>query len=500
MDDRDMGAAPAFAQRSYYVNFASHLLNEWNVNLIHPHGPNRWSEAEWARFLDMVKAFGFNCFEYWLEPTVYGTALEDPARAEGFASVMRMAAGLAHGRGLSVKALIIPNCVRHEWYFACPNDREDRALIERLWRDWMRRIRGTDIVGLFPGDPGGCNRNGCDHRTFLDLSLSLTEILLRETPGTRVELGTWGTPFSGWGSDLPDVPGWDGTFRDLRARAERARVPGLWNGRPERARAAMEHLLGRLGEFPTDASVAVNLGFSPDADPTCGGDARAWAREIARVRPIASWDYSVTEGELVPHPHFRLPRIFARRREERAAAPYAGAMSYTMTPRLSHLCMYAAGRAAVDPDGDPDGAAREFCTRVFGPQHEALGELMEAFEVVPGWGHYPRRRWSRAEARRAYLSIVEHLEDADMSGCLLPLFPSPQDYRRDLLWFARLLARLSGPDPDRDAVAREYRGRCYAVYESVPRASDERSEEAVKRFAGLFADQGGSGEPPLTGL
>ena len=35
------------------------------------------TSADFARLLDMVKAFGFTCFEYWLPPT-----LNDPAALE----------------------------------------------------------------------------------------------------------------------------------------------------------------------------------------------------------------------------------------------------------------------------------------------------------------------------------------------------------------------------------------------------------------------------------
>jgi hypothetical protein len=75
----DISPRAVFEHRSYYVNFASHLLNSWNANMMHENAGNRWGEAEFAGFLDMIKAFGFTCFEYWLErarglKTVYITA------------------------------------------------------------------------------------------------------------------------------------------------------------------------------------------------------------------------------------------------------------------------------------------------------------------------------------------------------------------------------------------------------------------------------------------
>jgi hypothetical protein len=473
-----------FQHRSYYVNFASHLLNTWNVNALFPEAPQRWSPEEWGRFLDMVRAFGFTCFEYWLVPTLYDPdGLSHRGRYMVFAETMQTVNELAHARGLQTKYISVPNCISHRWYFACPNKADDLTLIEKLWRHWAYALRGTDIVGIFPGDPGGCSRNGCDHNTYLDLCLRLTDIVQEENPEAVVEVGTWGTPFSGWGPDLVSPETWDGSWASLERHAEEIGACHIWHGGPARAQQAMEDLIARIPSFPEEAMVAINLGFSPDADATVGGDARAYVREIAKQRRINSWDYSVVEGELVVHPHWRLPRIFSRRREEQSVASYFGAMSYTMSPCLSHLSTYAAAQAGIDPDRDPDEVSREFCRRVFGPEHEILGELLEAFEVVPGWGHYPRRKWRREEGRKAYLAIVDHLQATDMVGCDLPLFPSPDQFRQDLLWFARTFAQLAEEGCDREAVRRAYWEKALSIYDQVPMSVDARAEEAARRFS-----------------
>ncbi|MBN1863470.1 MAG: hypothetical protein JW808_01075 [Victivallales bacterium] len=457
--------------------------------MMHQDSGNHWGKDEFGRLLDMIKAFGFTCFEYWLEPTLYKTALKQDGMYSEFIETMDEVNELAHARGLKVKYISSPNCIGHEWYFACPNDPEDKKMILKLWSHWAKALKGTDFVGIFPGDPGGCNRNACDHNTFINLALELGEITLRENPGATIELGTWGTPFSGWGDDMAHVKDWDGSWKMLLEGINEINVGGchIWNGNPDRARKAMEDFIRRLPEFPDDAIVGINLGFSPDADPTVGGDAREYVREVAKLRRVSSWDYSVVEGELIVYPHWRLPRIFSRRREEMTAAPYYGAMSYTMSPKLSHLSMYAAAQASIDPDRNPDLVSREFCGKVFGTQHEMLGELFEAFEVVKGWGHHPRRNWSRQEAHRAYTKIIDHLENADTDKCSLPLFPSPAEYHRDLLWFARMFARLSGPNPDRDAIRKEYWQNCLSIYDKVPMSVDERAESAAKQFSQLFS-------------
>ncbi|MHB0939946.1 MAG: hypothetical protein ACYC6A_26415 [Armatimonadota bacterium] len=482
-----MPAAPYFSHRSCYVNFAEHLQNRWNPNLFYPGAPNRWSESDWRGFLTMIKAFGFTCFEFWLSPTLFDRpALDGGGIYADFAEDMRGVMAVAHSLGLQIKYISALNTIGPDWYFACPHIAEDKKLIVDLWRHWARELAGADIVGLFPGDPGGCNRNGCTHETAVELSLELTEVIAGVNPAARIELGTWGTPFTGWGGDLWTTPKWDGTWQKLTADAEQADVCHIWNGGPQRAREAFDYLLKRLPAFPEDAMVAINLGLDPDGNATLGGDARAYARAIGEIRPITTWDYSAAEGELIGYPHWRLPRLLARRREERSAAPYAGGMSYTMTPKLNLLTLYASAQGFIDPDTDPDLVSREFCRQVFGAEHAILGELFEAFEVVPGWGHYPRRQWSREVLHEVYREIAERLEAADMTQCALPLFPDPETYRQDLLWFARKFQEMAGPNPDRERIRREYWEKALAIYDVIRMSADPRAEMAAEQFSNIL--------------
>ncbi len=481
----------AFSHRACYVNFAEHLQNKWNPNLYYPDAPNQWSEADWRAFFRMLKAFGFNIFEYWLPPTLMDRpALEGASVQVNFARTMRRVTALAHEAGLRVKFIVAVNTIGPGWTFACPNAPAERKLVLDLWRHWLRELPETDIVGIFPGDPGGCNRNGCTHETYVELALELCGLIQRELPSAVVEVGTWGTPFTGWGADLISPPDWNGGFTQLLEQ----KLPGgafahIWNGDPARARAAMAYFLKRLPQFPADALVAINLGFSPDGDATMGGDARSYAREIARHRAITTWDYSVSEGELVLYPHWRLPRLAARRREERAAAPYAGGMNYTMSPKLNLLTLYASGALFNDPAADPDVLSRRFCAAVFGEEHAVLGELFEAFEVITGWGHYPRRKWSRSVLRAVFGEMTERLEAADVSGCTLPLFPDPESYRQDLLWFARIFHDMAGDHADRDRIRRDYWARTFAIYDHIPMSVDERADQAARKFADTLREE-----------
>jgi hypothetical protein len=479
----------AFAHRACYVNFAEHLQNRWNINTMYPGAPNQWTLEDWRQFFVMLKAFGFNCFEYWIPPTMFNRpALQDDPVTIQFAKQMRQVHEIAHEVGLNIKAIIAVNTIGSEWYFACPNVPEDKALILSLWRHWMRELNDIDIVGIFPGDPGGCNRNGCTHETFIELSLEICNIIQTANPGARIELGTWGTPFTGWGDDLRSVEGWQGEWNKLIDPTNNTpEVPcHIWNGKPERAKKAMNYLLKRLPDFPADMMVAINLGFDSDGDATLGGDARPYIREVAKTHAVTTWDYSLAEGELICYPHWRLPRMAARRREERATAPYTGGMSYTMSPKLNVLSLYAAGQFFLDQNADPDIVSRDFCSQVFGAENAILGELFEAFEVVNGWGHYPRRKWSREVLRGVYAEIIERVESADMSKCSLPIYPDPESYRQDILWFARQFHEMAGPSPDREKIRQAYWKRALEIYDTIPMSVDERAEEAAAQFSRIL--------------
>ncbi|MHB1461024.1 MAG: hypothetical protein ACYC1M_07085 [Armatimonadota bacterium] len=481
---------PFYTHRSCYVNFAEHLQNSWNVNMLYPQAPNRWGLEDWRQFLTMIKAFGYNCFEYWIPPTMFQeAALTGEGRYGMFADTMRRVTELAHELGLKTKAGAIPNCLGADWYFACPNDKADHERIMKLWSHWCQQLSGTDIITIFPGDPGGCNRNGCDHETFIELALNLTEVTRKYLPDCGFELNTWGTPFSGWGSDLRHTPHWDGSWAMLTSSDhDTPETPcHIWNGDPERAERAMSYLLRRLPEFPQETMVAINLGFSPDCDMSMGGDARGYARAIAAIRPIVTWDYSLCEGELINYPHWRLPRMAARRREERSAAPYSGGMCYTMTPKLNLLSLYAGGQLLINPDADPDQLSRQFCADVFGAEHAELGELFEAFEVVQGWGHYPRHQWSKQQLRLKYPQIIDRLEAVKSSSGCLPIYPAFEHYRSDLLWFARKFLTMAGDKPNRAQIEQEYWQRALNIYDVIEMSADPRAHLAAQNFSSILA-------------
>jgi hypothetical protein len=468
-------------RRIYYNNFAEHLLNAYNPNMTYPDLPYRWSDADWRACVDMVADFGFTVLEYWLVPRLFcREALESPVGLE-FARQMNVVAEHAHRRGLQVEVLAGLATVGDAWHTYCPGVPEEWAEIRYLWREWTRRLTGTDLVGIFPGDPGACSRNGCTALTYIDRSCDIAALVRKSLPAAEIEFHTWGPPFFGWGN-IQGPPGWKGEFIQKYQRT-------AWDFDKRRADEAMQHLLARLPDFPPATAVAINLGFNPDGNPVGEQDARPWAREIAKTNPILTWDFSLTEGENAILPHYRFERLFAQRRREREAAPYAGGICFTMTPLLNQLSLFESARSFQCPDADPGEVALEFFRRVWGPGAEAAAAFMPLFEIIPDWGSYVKHDISRETYHRRMGEFVALLKS--LEGCLAPsvaFHPSPEAFRRELLFFALLFEELSGPAPDYDGLRARYWHRVYAIYDRLPRHVDPRPHSATDHLIRFFQD------------
>ena len=115
--------------------------------------------------------------------------------------------------------------------------------------------------------------------------------------------------------------------------------------------------------------------------------------------------------------------------------------------------------------------------------------MVELFEVIADWGNYARIELTRNAYRRKMVELVELLDSLDSQACVdVAFFPSVDEYRRELLFFARLFAELTGASPDYDAIARQYWNRVYAIYDHLPEHVDPRSRMAVDKLIRYFQE------------
>jgi hypothetical protein len=482
------GSGTFGSRRIYYNNFASHLLNAYNPNVFYPGLPYVWDQERWQRVLKMAAGFGYTAWEYWLPPRFFSAeGLKSPP-ARAFAERVRKLTAYAAELGLKTEMLCSLATTGEDWYTLCPKVPEERKRIFELWDRWTRELPGTDIVAVFPGDPGACSRNGCTAETFIDTAVEVAGTVRKNLPDAEIELHTWGPPFFGWGI-IQGPPGWDGGFCPAYQHT-------AWTFVPERARRSMEHFLKRITDIPSPVSAAVNPGFNPDGDPAGEESAVFWARELSRRVPVQTWDFSLTEGENGIFPHWRFRRLYEKRRTERSSAPYRGGICFTMTPLLNQHSLYQASRSFQNPDGDPAEGAAEFYTALFGSAGSGLLPYLPLFEIVPDWGNRTDFSISKTRFHHEMKTLCGIL--ADLKGrpeADLFLEPGPEEYRRELLWFARLFRDLSGPDPDFEVLKARYWNRVYAVYDELPAHVDPRPRNAVDRLAGFFEHWGSRNGP-----
>ena len=466
-------------RRACYINFAEHLLNAYNPNMTYPDLPHRWSDDGWRRFIDEIGDFGFTHFEFWLVPRLFSREGLDSPFGREFARQMN--AVIEHGarRGVGVEMICSLTTVGSDWHTHCPNVPAEWAEVRMLWDEWTRRLPGLSVIGIFPGDPGGCSRNGCTAETYIDRSAEIAGVIRHNIPAAEIELGTWGSPFFGWGN-IEGPPDWRGEFIGSYQHT-------AWKFDRGRAERSMAHLVRRLPDFPPETSVAINMGFNPDGNPRGDEDARPWAREIAKTNRVLTWDFSLTEGENAIYPHWRFDRLFARRREERTAAPYSGGICFTMTPLLNQLSLFEAAQSFRDPDGDPVALAAEFMERHLGPGGREIVPFLPLFEIVPDWGHYatidlPREEYSRRMSRAA--EILTDLAGSERTNA--PFWPDVASWRDELAFHARLFADFSAPAPDYDVLARRYWDRVYAIWDRLPDHVDPRPKNATRNLVEFF--------------
>ena len=471
------------ARRICYINFAAHLLNAYNPNMLYPSLPHRWSDAHWRSFIDMIASFGFNTFEFWLVPRLFSQEGLTSEYGLEFIRQGNMLIDHARTRGVEVEMALPLTTVGTDWRTYCPNVKEEWEEVRGLWDAWTKRLPGLGIVGIFPGDPGGCSRNGCTAETYIDKSVEVAGIIKKNIPDAEIEFHTWGPPIFGWG--LIKAPAdWQGEF-----------VPeymtNAWHFDKQRADRSMAHLVRRLPDFPAGTSVGINMGFNPDGNPEGEEDARPWAREIAKTHRILTWDFSLTEGENAICPHYRFDRLFAQRKEERAGAPYSGGICFTMTPLLNQLSLYESAQSFENPNGNPDAIAEEFFAKLFGADGRALAANMRHFEVVSDWGHYVKADLSREEYHGKMTELAAILDGLrGKASNDIAFHPSPEAYREELLFFATLFADLSGPSPDYDALRKLYWDRVYGIYDHLPEHVDPRPKSATDKLIRTFAQMG----------
>lgn len=442
-----MSSRATIQRRVYHVRFASHLLNTYGPNQLYPELGLRWSDEEWFRHLQMIQAFGYNVFQFALEPRL---CAPDAHQTEyGKAFYKQMAAVTTHARSIGLETCLLAPLAPAS---LCPADPEEWTRIRSLWSSWLTLLPQLTSVAIAPGE--GCARNGCTARTFIDRALLLADLVSRQLPKAFVEVHTWGPPFLGWGAK-----GW----KTDRARAD----------------DALGYLVKKLPELPPGSIVALNLGLNPEGAPD--GGAGAWAREIAKTARVVTWDPSPEEEEEPVLPRYGLERIYGRRKAEREAGPYAGGLYSTCTPTLNQLGAFAAARSFMTPEDNGNETARSFLQGIFGTQGRAVAEGLPLFDHP---AELPR---GDVKKRMALLLDLLSSLKARSHG---PFHPDPENWRKELVFFARLCRDLADLTPDYDELHQRYWYHVYRIHDRHPDGVDPRPAELARKLIQRFRELG----------
>jgi hypothetical protein len=126
---------------------------------------------------------------------------------------------------------------------------------------------------------------------------------------------------------------------------------------------------------------------------------------------------------------------------------------------------------------------------LFGGPGRGLVDGYRLFEALPDWGSYDTVKMPRAEYHDHMVQLADALAGVKASVNAGAVFhPSPEWYRAELEFFARLFADLTAPSPDYDALKNTYWNRVYAIYDALPDHVDPRPRTNTERFIQHFRD------------
>jgi hypothetical protein len=395
--------APRFAVRTYYNNFGDHLQNAFNVNMLYDVPVGRWSRSDWRQYLEMIAAMRYTTYEFWISPSCCcPEALKEEKNSpfERYAETMRWVIDQAHELGLKVQPIMCVNCEERTWKEFCPHVPEEHRMILAYWDHWVRKLSNADSFDIFPGDIGGCRKNGCTSETFIDLTLEIIAKVNHHGQFTWV-INSWGPPFWNWGI-LPR------------------------KGTPEKARRDFEYVQKRLHEYPAGTMFAVERSLG------AGGSSREYVERLRKSISVVTWEYYLSESEGGVAPIYRVPQILASRREE-ARWGYAGGLNYTMTPRLNFLQPFAAAEALWNPDLSVDEILARYDDCIFGQPQIAKNVFPRIDSFTADW---PTNRRNVDIA----MNTLKRVRPPKISK--VPPVPSTNEYVDTLLWYTDMYQRL----------------------------------------------------------
>ena len=320
-----------------------------------------WSPDALSRYLDMLKAFGFNSIQIGDSTQAYvSTGVSPEERRTRILHLLKAARerGMTATWFLWSNTFYDPNARDPRFpmtrFYQCWHDPTEHAFLEDYYRYQSQYAPYVDHLVIHWADPGGgkegCER--CNYRGALELHNAIQAIFRERNPQLRTTFSTWMLISSGWN-----------------------RWPGL----------NLDTIL-HSGILAPDVGVAIGL-------MNCGADGRRmdWAGQLKREeltairaagRTAGIWGWYTTDLEIAPSLHIHtdiLQNYFCSLME-----PSGGWIDWHSVDDNCHGFnmpnLYVAGRLMQNPGENARDLIDEFLHLYFGDEIAPL--MAEALRVI----------------------------------------------------------------------------------------------------------------------
>lgn len=319
-----------------------------------------WSLPRLRAYPELFWQFGYNGVEI---EEVRGYAEISDEKLPAIRKAMQTLAQGAKDHKMYVSLFQWGDCLFKEGVTFSWNNSQDRKLMRLFMKDLAEDYGPyVDHVNIHIGDPGGCNRDGCDsYQTPQQVTAGFYEAFRKVNPKVECSLSTWAN--GAFWSSCPrpvNMSNYNPPFADMAAIKD--------FGKP----------ISKGGKF-LDATfmpkeIGINLNRVYDADQA---DLVA-----AAGRPVDVWSWYVGDNEMINTIWLNMHDIdgIFRALPEKAHSQirnYSMELTFHGWPQI--INSYVAARKMWDTKTPLDKIELEFCTAAFGPGNAKA--MMHAFDA-----------------------------------------------------------------------------------------------------------------------
>lgn len=421
-----------------------------------------WSDDRIRQYAEQLWLLGLNSIETE-ECRGYRGVFSDEDLASSVTPKLRTLMTAAHENGLQVGQFIWGQSLFKEGDNLCWNDptRKEREIMEKEFRRLARTYGDlVDHIVVHVGDPGGCNRNGCDpYKTTQQIATFLHNEYRKINPKVTATLSAWAN--EGFWKGRAGVKFLDETYsaKDLGIALHR------WY---DRDRARMVRQSGRAcdiwGWYLSDYEMELNMSLT----------LRTIDQYYSALPEQAARDIRAISDDLCFHGWPQIINIYVTAQKMWSPRRSLGEMkwefcaaTYGEANAVAVMALYEACEAYIHPDHYWAYAPETDCPPdVFGtaPYNRQLREALELGRTVRlDSGQLPRlttatepkafydylirnlqliQRFSEA-AERIAIARSEHAQPANLQSIFDEALAKAEAYKEDLD-YRGLVARLRG--------------------------------------------------------